>query len=92
MCGCIWTPPDCNGLFWSGFEIAIADVYPASLGGLIDHRREPRWISACFPLIAPKALVLTLPIHTSGSRSNGRDPFPSLADVAMFLVPYPFIF
>jgi hypothetical protein len=72
--------------------VAIADVYPASLGGLIDHRREPRWISACFPLIAPKALVLTVPIHTSGSRSNGRDPFPSLADAAMFLLSYPFIF
>ena len=78
LCGCIWTPPDCNGLFGSGSAVAIADVYPASSGGLTDQRREPRWISACFYLIAPKASVLTLPIHTSGSRSNGRDPFPSL--------------
>jgi WGR domain-containing protein len=77
MYGCIWTPPNCNGLFGSGFEVAIADVYPASLGGPIYRSREPRWISACFPLIAPKASIVTLPIHTSGSRSNGCDPFPS---------------
>lgn len=67
-------PPFSNGLFGSGSKVAIADVYRASLGGLADHRGAPRWISACFPLIAPKALVLTLPIHTSGSTSNGRDP------------------
>ena len=30
MCGCIWTPPDCNGFdrFW--FSVTTADVYPAS--------------------------------------------------------------
>ena len=63
--------------FGSGFEITVADVYPAFECGPKYRRREPRWISACFPLIAPKASMLTLPIHTSGSRSNGFDPFPS---------------
>jgi hypothetical protein len=29
MCGCIWTPPDCNKLTWSGATVTIADVYPA---------------------------------------------------------------
>ena len=29
-CGCIWTPPNCNGLLGSGSKVAIADVYPAS--------------------------------------------------------------
>jgi hypothetical protein len=56
LCGCIWTPPDCNGLFGSGLVITIADVYPAFLSGPIIRRREPRWISARFFLIAPKAL------------------------------------
>jgi hypothetical protein len=46
MCGCIWTPPDCNGLVGSGPAITIADVYPASLSGPFFRRREPRWISA----------------------------------------------
>jgi hypothetical protein len=30
LCGCIWTLPNCNGLFGSGSKVAIADVYPAS--------------------------------------------------------------
>jgi len=29
ICGCIWTPPDCNGLDGSGAAATIADVYPA---------------------------------------------------------------
>jgi hypothetical protein len=94
VCGCIWTPPNCNGLFGSGFEVAIADVYPASLDGPIYRSREPRWISACFPLIAPKASMLTLPIHTSGSRNNGCDPFPSpgrccnIPEIALLISAY----
>jgi hypothetical protein len=32
------------------FKVTTADVYPASLRGLIDHRREPRWIFARFHL------------------------------------------
>ncbi len=31
-------------------RVTTADVYPASLCGLISHRREPRWIFARFHL------------------------------------------
>ena len=57
MCGCIWTPPDCNGLFGSGVN-TIANVFPASLSSPIDRRREPQWVSARYFLIAPKASVV----------------------------------
>ena len=43
-------------LVW--FRITIADVYPASVSGPIYRHREPRWISACFPLIGSKASAL----------------------------------
>jgi len=36
------------GRLW--FKVTTADVYPASLRGLINHRREPRWIFARFHL------------------------------------------
>jgi hypothetical protein len=39
------------------FKVTTADVYPASLRGLIDHRREPRWIFARFHLNGAKALA-----------------------------------
>ena len=68
--GRIWTPPDCNSLTGSGSAITIADVYPASLSGLICRRREPRWISARFVLNAPETSAGALPVHTSGSRSD----------------------
>lgn len=32
VCGCIWTPPDCN-ILGSGSAVTIADVYPASSSG-----------------------------------------------------------
>jgi hypothetical protein len=49
MSGRIWTPPDCNRFWQALFKVTTADVYPASLRGLIDHRREPhmsRWESS----------------------------------------------
>ncbi|MGD1882531.1 MAG: hypothetical protein ACFB11_09455, partial [Paracoccaceae bacterium] len=53
------------------FWITIAEVHPAFQGGSIFRRGELRWISACFSLIAPKASVLTLPIHTPSSKATG---------------------
>jgi hypothetical protein len=35
MCGRIWTPPDCSDFVRSGSEVAIADVNPASVSGLL---------------------------------------------------------
>ncbi len=54
---------------WIGFT--VADVYPASVCGQKYHRREPRWISACFLLIGSKTSTFALPVHTSGLRSYG---------------------
>jgi hypothetical protein len=39
------------------FKVTTADVYPASLRGMIDHRREPRWIFARFHHNDAKALA-----------------------------------
>src|SRR5271156_6705306 len=40
----------------SRLKVATADVYPASLCGLINRCREPRWIFARFHLNGTKAL------------------------------------
>jgi hypothetical protein len=56
------------------FKVTTADVYPASLRGLIDHRREPRWIFARFHLNGAKALAEAMPVQTPGSGSDGGDP------------------
>ena len=60
------------------FKVTTADVYPASLRGLIDHRREPRWIFARFHLNDAKALAEAMPVQTPGSGSDGGDPFRHL--------------
>ena len=60
------------------FKVTTADVYPASLRGLIDHRREPRWIFARFHLNGAKALAEAMPVQTPGSGSDGGDPFRHL--------------
>src|ERR1700723_2523393 len=49
--------PIATGLANAGPRVTTADVYPASLCGLSDHRREPRWIFARFPLNDAKALT-----------------------------------
>lgn len=48
--------------------------------------RKPRWVSARFFLNGSKASAYVAPVHTSGSRSDGSDPFtiPSKF-AAMFL-------
>ena len=85
MCGRIWTPPDCNTLIGPGLAITIADVYPASMCGPIHRRREPRWISARLSLNGSKTSAFAVPVHTSGSRSDGSDPFTiSCQFAAMF--------
>ena len=61
------------GRLW--FKVTTADVYPASLRGLINHRREPRWIFARFHLNGAKALAGAMPVQTPGSGSDGGDPF-----------------
>src|SRR5580692_10394587 len=63
--------PIATGLANSGPRVTTADVYPASLCGLSDHRREPRWIFARFPLNDAKALAETMPVQTPGSGSDG---------------------
>ena len=60
------------------FKVTTADVYPASLRGLIDHRREPRWIFARFHLNGARALAEAMPVQTPGSGSDGGDPFRHL--------------
>src|SRR5215471_13183399 len=66
--------------FWElWFKVTTADVYPASLRGLIDRRREPRWIFARFHLNGAKALAEAMPVQTSGSGSDGGDPFRHLS-------------
>ena len=60
------------------FKVTTADVYPASLRGLIDHRREPRWIFARFHLNGAGALAEAMPAQTPGSGSDGGDPFRHL--------------
>jgi hypothetical protein len=47
----------------------------AEVRGLIDHRREPRWIFARFHLSGAKALAEAVPVQTPGSGSDGGDPF-----------------
>jgi hypothetical protein len=64
----------------SGPGVTTADVYPASLCGLIDHRREPRWIFARFHLNGAKALAETMPVQTPGSGSDGVTVSPSSAN------------
>ena len=46
------------------FKVTTADVYPASLLGLIDHRREPQWIFARFHLNDAEALAEAMPVQT----------------------------
>ena len=75
LSGRIWTPPDCNRFWQALFKVTTADVYPASLRGLIDHRREPRWIFARFHLNDAKALAEAMPVQTPGSGSDGGYPF-----------------
>ena len=48
---------------------------PASLCGLSDHRREPRWIFARFPLNGAKALAEAMPVQTPGSGKRRSDRF-----------------
>ena len=60
------------------FKVTTADVYPASLHGLINHRRERRWIFARFHLNDAKALAEAMPVQTPGSGSDGGDPFRHL--------------
>ena len=76
-----WTPPDCN-ILGSGSAVTIADVYPASESGPMSPRREPRWISARLLLNAPETSAFAVPVHTSGSRSDGIDPFLHSCQVA----------
>jgi hypothetical protein len=56
-----------------GSRFTTVEVYPASLRGLIDHRRKPRWIFARFRLNAAKALAEAMPVQTPGSESDGGD-------------------
>ena len=72
--------PIATGLANSGPRVTTADVYPASLFGLSDHRREPRWIFARFPLNDAKALAETMPVQTPGSGSDGVTVSPSSAN------------
>jgi len=72
--------PIATGLANSGPGVTTADVYPASLCGLSDHRREPRWIFARFPLNGAKALAEAMPVQTPGSGSDGVTVSPSSAN------------
>jgi len=62
--------PIANGFgnLWS--KVTTADAYPASFCGLIDRRRDPRWIFARFHLNGAKALAKTMPVQTPGSETE----------------------
>src|SRR3984957_1332760 len=62
--------PIATGLAKAGPKVTTADVYPASLCGLSDHRREPRWIFARFHLNGAKALAEAMPVQTPGSQGT----------------------
>jgi hypothetical protein len=68
------------GLANSGPRVTTADVYPASLCGLNDRRREPRWIFARFHLNDAEALAKAMPVQTPGSGSDGVTVSPSSAN------------
>jgi hypothetical protein len=71
----MWTPPVAIDFSELRFKVTTADVYPAWLRGLIDRRREPRWIFARFHLSGARALAEAMPVQTTGSGSDGGDPF-----------------
>jgi hypothetical protein len=49
---------------WQTLEVTTAEVYPASLCGVSDRRREPRWIFARFHLNVAKVLAEAMPVQT----------------------------
>ncbi len=75
----IWTPPVCNSRLdqdrWSQLltYIRLRDAAGQRLC------REPRWVFARFHLKAPMTLANAMPVHTSGSGSDGVTVSPSLA-------------
>ena len=79
MYGCIWTPPDCNSRLdqdrWSQLltYIRLRDAAGQRL------RREPRWVFARFHLNGSQTSAEAVPVHTSGSGSDGVTVSPSLA-------------
>lgn len=60
-------------------------TYPASQSGPIHRRRGPRWISARLSLNGSKTWASALPVHASGSRSDGSYPFTISCRVAAIL-------
>src|SRR5262249_37338390 len=56
-------------------------------------RREPRWVFARFHLTAPGTLAEAMPVHTSGSGSDGVTVSPSPAICCNCWVgpPFPFV-
>src|SRR5689334_6190066 len=56
-------------------------------------RREPRWVFARFHLTAPETLAEAMPVHTSGSGSDGVTVSPSPATCCNCSVgpPFPFV-
>lgn len=82
ICGCIWTPPDCNSRLdqdrWSQLltYIRLRNAAGRRL------RREPRRVFARFHLKAPMRLAHAMPVHASGSGSDGVTPFRHLLPFA----------
>ena len=79
MCGCIWTPPDRNSrLDWDRWSQLLTYIRLRDAAGQ-RLRREPRWVFARFHLNGPKTSAEAVPVHTSGSGSDGVTVSPSLA-------------
>jgi len=65
---------------WADLQGHVWTYMDPALCGLSDHRREPRWIFARFPLNGAKALAEAMPVQTPGSGSDGVTVSPSSAN------------
>jgi hypothetical protein len=57
------------------FKVTTADVYPASLCGLIDQAPSLDGFSRASTSTVPRQLAEAMPVQTPGSGSDGGDPF-----------------
>ena len=79
MSGRIWTPPDCNSrLDWDRWSQLLTYIRLRDAAGQL-LRREPRWVFARFHLNGPETSAEAVPVHTSGSGSDGVTVSPSPA-------------
>src|SRR5579872_5637440 len=84
MCGRIWTPIATDRLSWFRRSQLLTYIRLFEAAGQ-RLRREPRWVFARFHLNGPKTSDKTVPVHTSGSGSDGVTVSPSPAFLLQLL-------